>query len=369
MLMIIAVDNNEIEEKIKQEYYLTYEIVVIKSKDALMALKEEYIGATLIIKDTLKGSVSFESTIKYIKNVDSNIHIIVVTEKITQVYKEFLFSKEIFNIIEGEDISIETISENINNKKLVTYKNVSKKNKSNVIFITGSKNSGKTICSLNIANYVANIRKDKSVLLLDLDFQNPSIYIYLINKTNYGLLDLIKDYEQDNIRAKETYEEIDNKNSNLKYILNNIPINEPNTKTIFSLIDTLGKLYDYIIVDTSFFFINKLYKRKEYNIVHIIKDSVKGYKDYLFDTVNLENNSNVKLLFNCKRKGNKRGDLTINSFIKTNYYLMILDKYKFITRSCNIKTILNEVGIKKKNKFKELLIRKLIEIGDGANEG
>ena len=27
MLMIIAVDNNEIEEKIKEEYYLTYEIL------------------------------------------------------------------------------------------------------------------------------------------------------------------------------------------------------------------------------------------------------------------------------------------------------------------------------------------------------
>lgn len=369
MLMIIAVDNNEIEEKIKEEYYLTYEILVIKSKDALLALYDEYKGAILIIRDNLKGNVSFESTIKYIKNVDNNIHIIVITEKITQEYKEFLFSKEIFNIVEGENISIENISENIHNKKLVTYKNKSENKKSNIIIVTGAKNSGKTICSLNIANYISKIRKDKKVLLIDLDFQNPSIYIYLKSHTNYGLKDLIKDFEQNSMRAKINYEDTNSRVPNLMYILNNIPMNEPNTKTIFSLIDLLGNLYDYVIIDTSFFLMNKIYKRKEYNIIHVIKDSVKGYKDYLYDTINLEKNSKVKLLFNCKRKGIKRADLTIESYVKTNIFLDFIDKYKFVYRNSNIKTILKVIGIKKKNKFKELLIRKLNETGDDIYEG
>ena len=114
---------------------------------------------------------------------------------------------------------------------------------------------------------------------------------------------------------------------------------------------------------------NKIYKRKEYNIIHVIKDSVKGYKDYLYDTINLEKNSKVKLLFNCKRKGIKRADLTIESYVKTNIFLDFIDKYKFVYRNSNIKTILKVIGIKKKNKFKELLIRKLNETGDDIYEG
>lgn len=364
MLMIIAVNDDALEEKLTKEYKNRYELLIIKAKDALMALKNEYEESILVLKDDIPGIVSTESIIKYIKTINDSARILLITQKLTKEYKEFLFSKEVFNIIEGCKIKFDSLVECINNPKMVIYKTEEDKKNNNVIFVTGARNSGKTICSLNMANYIAKRCKDKKIVLIDLDFQNPSIHLYINNQKNYSLKDLINDFEKENIKARVNYESEDDKINNLVYILNNIQMNQPDSKQIFLLIDMLSTVYDYVIADTSSYFMNRLYKQKKYVIVHVIKDNLKGIKDYYSDTLNLEKNKNVKLLFNCKRKRKNRGNINVNSYIRKNFYLIFLDKYKYIDRFCNISKIVKEIGILKLEKLKKKLINKILEIGD-----
>ena len=62
-------------------------------------------------------------------------------------------------------------------------------------------------------------RKNKKVLVLDLDFIYPTIDLYLGAK-NYSLVDYIDDLKEGKIRNIENYETKDEKYNNLKYIVN-----------------------------------------------------------------------------------------------------------------------------------------------------
>lgn len=369
-MLIIAVDNTYLEEKIKEEYYLKYEVLILHTKDALMALSEEYENSILVLKDNIKGNVSIESVIKYVKDLNYNIQIIYITQNLTKEYKEYLFSKEIFNIIEGENISISSVIECINAPKMVIYKKEEATKKYNTIIIIGARDSGKTVSALSIAKTIAKKCKGKTVLLIDLDFQNPGIYLYLKGQKNYSFHDLINDFSNSNIKAKVNYETEDEKCKNLKYIVNKSPMNPPETKTILSLIEMLSSTYDYLVVDTSTFFMNQVYKTNDYKIVHTIKGSMKGYKDYLEDTMTIQKEKVEKAikLITFKTIKNRLKNIKSNSYIKLDFRLLYNDEYKYNNMLYSINEILKELNIIKFKNIKQKIINKLLQIGEDSNE-
>lgn len=368
MLMIIAITDNDLKEQIVKKYSSTYDILEINSKDALMCIQKEYENSIVIISQDLLGKVNFETVIKYIKSINIETQIIPLVNKLENSLKELLFSKEIFNIIETNKATLEEIMECINNPKLVIYKSETNVNKTNVIAITGAKNSGKTIVAILLSRKIAKECKTKKVVLVDIDFLSPSIYLYLNGAKNYSMQDYIKDVQENKIKGRENYETIDNKLKNLKYILNSTPMNIPEDNIIERLIENLKQNYDYIILDTSYYYMNKLYKSR-YRIIHVILDNIKGIRDYMQDTMCFSNEQINKtcVLFNMKKRGNKRGKIVINGSVKISYLSTLFNIFNFKLYREDFNKILKKIGIIRFEKLKRKIIIKLMQ-GDGSYE-
>ena len=368
MLMIIALDNEELKRKIVDKYNNNYEIIQINNKDALMCLSKEYSNAKLIISTNLTGNISFESLIKYIKNINNNIQIIVLTKKLDKVLKEQLLAKEIFNIIEGENPCIEAIEECINNPKVIIYKNEKSLDSNKIIAVTGGKNTGKTIFSIYLAQTISRVYKNKRVVLIDMDYLSPSIQLYISGQKNYSMQDYLKDISNSSMKNKENYETEDKRCKNLKYILNSTFSNIPQDEIIEKIINNLKSIYDYIIVDTSYYYMNKLYKT-DYKIIHIIEDNIKGIREYMQDImyISKENKEKAVLILNMKKRGNKRGTLNIKGWMSTNYFSLLLNIDNMFGYKGKINKVLKDIGIIRFEKIKRKIANKIIK-GDGDYE-
>jgi MinD-like ATPase involved in chromosome partitioning or flagellar assembly len=208
--------------------------------------------------------------IKQIRLAHDNIKIILLTEKLDEQYKEFLFANQIFNVIEGKEIDILDIVESINTNDKIIYKNKinnEQKEKSEdkviestvipkqFISVYGTSGSGKSYISSLLSKTLCNKLKIK-VSMLDMDIQNPSIDIYnSLNGAGNILSQIIEDIDNkreiNDIIDKYMYK--DKYNRNLWYMTNNCSIFECQNKLnavyykkiYFSNISK----YDYVIVD------------------------------------------------------------------------------------------------------------------------
>lgn len=368
MLMIIAVDSEELKRKIAEKYNGNYEILHINNKDALMCLNQEYSNAILIISTNLAGNITLEALIKYIKNINNNIQIIVLTKNIELELKEKLFSKEIFNIVEGENPCVEAIEECINNPKVIIYKNEKTIENNNIIAVTGGKNTGKTIFSIYLAKMISRVYKNKKIMLIDMDYLSPSVQLYINGQKNYSMQDYLKDITNNSIKNKENYETEDTKCKNLKYILNSTFSNIPQDEVIEKIINNLKSIYDYIIIDTSYFYMNKLYKTN-YKIIHVVEDNIKGIRDYMQDImyISKENKEKALLILNMKKRGNRRGKLNIVGWMNINYYSLLLNINNMFGYKGNINKVLKNIGVIRFEKIKRKIANKIIQ-GDGDYE-
>jgi MinD-like ATPase involved in chromosome partitioning or flagellar assembly len=273
-LIIVAVDNDYIKQKIddiyNQQVYshdITYMEGVI---EYLSKQRENNLDIILITKDSLNGNLAKELYIKQIRLAHDNIKIILLTEKLDEQYKEFLFANQIFNVIEGKEIDILDIVESINTNDKIIYKNKinnEQKEKSEdkviestvipkqFISVYGTSGSGKSYISSLLSKTLCNKLKIK-VSMLDMDIQNPSIDIYnSLNGAGNILSQIIEDIDNkreiNDIIDKYMYK--DKYNRNLWYMTNNCSIFECQNKLnavyykkiYFSNISK----YDYVIVD------------------------------------------------------------------------------------------------------------------------
>lgn len=273
-MIVLAVDN----EYIKQKVDATYALDVYPHDISYMEGVIEYLSKQrengekiiLITKDTLSGNLSKELYIKQIRLANDNVKVILLTEFLSDSYKEFLFANEVFNVIEGEKVDVLDIIESVNNNDKVIYKSSIKDSLSDdikecktettvvakqFISVYGTSGSGKSYISGLLAKMISSKLKLK-VSMLDMDLQNPSIDIYNnLNGAGNILSQVIEDIDKkreiNNIIDDYMYK--DNYNKNLWYMTNNTSIFECQNKLN---IDYYKKIYssninkcDYVIVD------------------------------------------------------------------------------------------------------------------------
>ena len=209
MKILVALNNKYIKEELEKIYGdVVYKFDISYKEEVIEFLantSEEY---TVVTKDNLTGNISKEMYIKQMKLANENIKIIYVVEKLENKYKEFLFANEVFNIIEGNIVSVSNIQEMIDENSKVVYKNVTINNKNSLndtaikyisipenmqkklIAIYGTSGSGKSFVSSILAKeFAKNLNIDVS--LLDMDVENPSIDIFNSLDYNSNGLDLI----------------------------------------------------------------------------------------------------------------------------------------------------------------------------------
>ncbi len=373
MKMIIAINNRKLADRLILGYSSKYNIYLIDSKELILRMLEKNEDYILIVRYDLKGDIDFLDFVTNIKKITKNIRIIVLVKELNQELKEQLFSKEIFNIIEGKNFLFEELMDNIDNPKMIVYKNKSiEYKKSNLIFVVGQNCSGKTTLAQILSKKIAR-DKSKKVLVIDMDFISPCLDLYVTGIKNFSLVDYIKDIMELKIKKIESYETTDEKYKNLKYILNYKSIGIPNEKVIISMIDNVKDKYDYIIIDTSCMMINQMYKIANIfggNIIFVIEPNIKGIRSFDILTNLIDRNILVetKLVIN-KYKGNKK----MYEYIKRNIPLKIYGKIKntfnienYYERNkvdkikCNLNEFLKSVGIIKYVKWKNRLIEKIL---------
>jgi len=294
MKIVVAIKNKNITDMIIQKYKENYQIIVCESKIEILEIVNSYDEYILIIREDLNPREDIIDTITKIREKNKNIRVVIMVKEITSELKEKLFAKEIFNIIEGNSFKFEELVEAIENPKLVIYKN--KKDlikKTNIIIVTGTRNSGKTVITKVLAEAIS---KNKKVLAIDLDFIRPSLDLYLSCDKNYSLMELIKDIMNNNVKKIEDYES-KTENPNLKYILNSKNIGIPNDSIIIDIFNVLKNKYDYIIADTSSFMINKMYNLCNIinsTILFVIDTRITSVRDYELETMYLNRDSVIK---------------------------------------------------------------------------
>jgi MinD-like ATPase involved in chromosome partitioning or flagellar assembly len=276
-MIVLAVDNEQLKLRIDEIYkkdVYPYDITYMEDVIAFLSKQRENDGRIILItKDTLKGNLIKELYIKQIRIANDSIKIILLTENLTDQYKEFLFSNEIFNVIEGKEVDIISIVESINNDDKVVYKN-SKSNVENqvnnkdyngdiettvipkqFISIYGTSGSGKSYISGLLSKMLCKKLKIK-ISMLDMDIQNPSIDIYnnldgAGNILSQIIEDIDKKREMNDIVDK--YMHRDKINKNLWYMTNNTSIfdcqNKLNENYYKKIYYSIICKYDYVIVD------------------------------------------------------------------------------------------------------------------------
>lgn len=377
MKMILALNNRVIEEKLVKKYYSSYDIYLANSTDIIFSLLKEDKESVVVVRENLKGKIDFKQLISMLKDYSKDIRVIALVKSLSQELKEFLLSKEVFNIIEGVKFNFEDLVDLIDNPRMVIYKQIKNDSKKcKVICVTGSKAVGKTITALTISNILAK-DKNKKVVLIDLDFIYPTMDTYLDAPKNYSLNDYIKDLKSNSLKNINSYETIDLRYSNLKYILNAKCIPIPNNDTIVLLIENLKKYYDFVIVDSSTIMMNKIYtisQSKGYSILHIIEPGKKAFKEFLLDTMYIDKKLILSSYIVCNKVYfiNKLKEMTkqfnINGYIKFNLLLSYKSKYNYRYIRSNFKSILKELKVSKFRSIKKTIIEKVLKYKEENNE-
>lgn len=372
MRMILSLNNKNIEEKLKKLYYSKYEIFVIDTQKNILDFISEDEEIIIIRKNN--DDIEFKELISKIKIKNNKIKIIVLVKELSQNLKEFLFSKEVFNIIEGNEFIFDNLIDLIENPKMIVYKekeNIDSKSK--VVFVTGSRGVGKTITSLILGKLIASKYK-KKVLILDFDLLNPTMDTYLKINKNYSLPDYINDVINNKVKEISNYESSDIECKNLNYILNSKSIGIPNNDKLIKIIDSLKSFYDYLIIDTSTLMLNKIYsisKEKKFNIVHVIEPGKRQVKNYKIDTIYVEKDVLSKAIILCNKtdcinnikKCSKDYDIVISGYIYNSNWFKYKNNIKFIVRH-NLSVVLKEIGIIRFEKFKLKIVKKILNLGE-----
>ena len=345
MNMIIAVNNKKIEDALIKIYAKKYQIYIVNTKDIIITMIQD-IKTVLILRDDLIGQTNTTELLDELKKYKKLITIMIV-KNVDNSTKEKLYSREIFNIIDGKKLKIQDLIAKIDNPLVLENVILEKSIKSNIIFVIGNNGTGKTSMSIILAKYLG-IDSNKKVLVIDMDYINPNLDLYIDGTKNYSFVDYIKDVKSSNLKEIKNYETIDEKNSNIRYLLNQKGIGIPSDEITLQLFQAIKSDYDVIIVDTSPFLIDKMYDlavKLKANIIYMIEPNIQLFK-----------NINKKILYNSIVVLNiYRKDRDIYKYVRKNIDFPISETLK---RNVNLsKDILNgNKKIKFKNISKELNI-------------
>lgn len=268
--VLIAMNNEILVEKLKKcGKYKVHNYDIDNMEDVVEYL-QKYKVDVLITKDFLNGTMSKEEYIRSIRIFNQEMKIILCVEELDEIYKGFLFSNSIFDIIEGSEISFEEILSMIDSTKntIILKKNssissteIKNKDKLNVltkqkICVYGTSGSGKSY----IASVLAQITSRKlklNTLLVDMDVQNAAIDIYN-NLSNSGnnLQYVMEEIDRGSFNLQMLNEIISKekrRNGKLSFITNNMGIYECQNKLseeyYSRLYSETENEYDVLILD------------------------------------------------------------------------------------------------------------------------
>lgn len=260
--ILVALDNKEIKEKLNIKYgNKVYNYDFSYKEDVIEYLKRYSDDYIILTRLDLPGNISYKEYILSLKKLSNKSKIVIILNKLNIDDRKFLYANEIFNIIEGNEIDIDVIYNQIETEDKVVYKTIYKKpNENNTrrsIAVLGTNGAGKSFVSYLIANSIAKYTK-KDVALISMDSKNSCQEILgNINCIDYETSEYINEISK-NEENVEKYVNQSNYYKNLWYIISKNNYNQKNNNNINikKFIENLENKYNYVVFDTSTCYLN-----------------------------------------------------------------------------------------------------------------
>lgn len=310
--ILVALDNNEIKEKLNIKYgNKVYNYDFSYKEDVIEYLKRYSDDYIILTRLDLPGNISYKEYILSLKKLSNKSKIVIILNKLNIDDRKFLYANEIFNIIEGNEIDIDVIYNQIQTEDKVVYKTIYKKpNENNTrrsIAVLGTNGAGKSFVSYLIANSIAKYTK-KDVALISMDSKNSCQEILgNINCIDYETSEYINEISK-NEENVEKYVNQSNYYKNLWYIISKNNYNQKNNNNINikKFIENLENKYNYVVFDTSTCYLNtdvsQLIDWVD-EIIFVINPNYISLKqakfllDFLSNSLNVKNNK-IKIVVN-----------------------------------------------------------------------
>lgn len=310
--ILVALDNNEIKEKLNIKYgNKVYNYDFSYKEDVIEYLKRYSDDYIILTRLDLPGNISYKEYILSLKKLSNKSKIVIILNKLNIDDRKFLYANEIFNIIEGNEIDIDVIYNQIQTEDKVVYKTIYKKpNENNTrrsIAVLGTNGAGKSFVSYLIANSIAKYTK-KDVALISMDSKNSCQEILgNINCIDYETSEYINEISK-NEENVEKYVNQSNYYKNLWYIISKNNYNQKNNNNINikKFIENLENKYNYVLFDTSTCYLNtdvsQLIDWVD-EIIFVINPNYISLKqakfllDFLSNSLNVKNNK-IKIVVN-----------------------------------------------------------------------
>lgn len=310
--ILVALDNNEIKEKLNIKYgNKVYNYDFSYKEDVIEYLKRYSDDYIILTRLDLPGNISYKEYILSLKKLSNKSKIVIILNKLNIDDRKFLYANEIFNIIEGNEIDIDVIYNQIETEDKVVYKTIYKKpnenNTTRSIAVLGTNGAGKSFVSYLIANSIAKYTK-KDVALISMDSKNSCQEILgNINCIDYETSEYINEISK-NEENVEKYVNQSNYYKNLWYIISKNNYNQKNNNNINikKFIENLENKYNYVVFDTSTCYLNtdvsQLIDWVD-EIIFVINPNYISLKqakfllDFLSNSLNVKNNK-IKIVVN-----------------------------------------------------------------------
>lgn len=310
--ILVALDNKEIKEKLNIKYgNKVYNYDFSYKEDVIEYLKRYSDDYIILTRLDLPGNISYKEYILNLKNLSNNSKLVIIVNKLNIDDRKFLYANEIFNIIEGNEIDIDVIYNQIETEDKVVYKTIYKQpNENNTkrsIAVLGTNGAGKSFVSYLIANSIAKYTK-KDVALISMDSKNSCQEILgNINCIDYETSEYINEISK-NEENVEKYVNQSNYYKNLWYIISKNNYNQKNNNNINikKFIENLENKYNYVVFDTSTCYLNtdvsQLIDWVD-EIIFVINPNYISLKqakfllDFLSNSLNVKNNK-IKVVVN-----------------------------------------------------------------------
>ena len=285
--IITAIGNEILNKKLKKENDFEVIIEDIQYKEGIIEyLEKENNIDILIISELLPGNIELKELIEKIKNINSNIEIIIFLENKNTELENYLYAKGIYNIFYNNQIEIEEIIKIINNKnieinnelkeikQMLLEKQKNKKNNKKVILnklinvlnkkqkydlkeekiisVTGTNGVGKSIFTINLANSLSNSKN--KILIIDFDILNNSLHTILgIKKYSQKIRNKIKN---NNLLKEIKIEELIIKINSKIGLVSGVNLlfdskYKISSEKVKNILSKLKEKYEIIIIDTS----------------------------------------------------------------------------------------------------------------------
>lgn len=285
--IITAIGNEILNKKLKKENDFEVIIEDIQYKEGIIEyLEKENNIDILIISELLPGNIELKELIKKIKNINSNIEIIIFLENKNTELENYLYAKGVYNIFYNNQIEIEEIikiinnknieinnelkeikqmllekqNNKVNNKKIILNKLINIFNKKQkydlkeekIISVTGTNGVGKSIFTINLANSLSNSKN--KILIIDFDILNNSLHTILgIKKYSQKIRNKIKN---NNLLKEIKIEELIIKINSKIDLVSGINLlfdskYKISSEKVKNILSKLKEKYEIIIIDTS----------------------------------------------------------------------------------------------------------------------